>query len=52
MQRYIFFFATKKTGAVSQQYVNRILNEACKKSNLGKHVTSHVLRHSFASQLV
>lgn len=48
----LFFFATKKTGAISQQYINRELKEACVKANLGKDVTSHILRHSFASQLV
>lgn len=48
----LFFFATKKTGAISQQYINRELKEASVKANLGKDVTSHILRHSFASQLV
>lgn len=46
------FFATKKTGGISQQYVNKILKEACKKIGMDKDVTSHVLRHSFASNLV
>lgn len=48
----LLFFATEKTGAISQQYINRKLKETCKKINLGKVVTSHILRHSFASQLV
>ncbi|WP_240371382.1 tyrosine-type recombinase/integrase [Anoxybacteroides rupiense] len=48
----LFFFALKKTGTVSDQYVNRILKEACKKAGITKHVTSHILRHSFASYLV
>lgn len=48
----LFFFATKKTGGISQQYINRQLKAASHKINLGKEVTSHILRHSFASQLV
>ncbi|MGG3893717.1 tyrosine-type recombinase/integrase [Geobacillus stearothermophilus] len=48
----LFFFALKKTGTVSDQYVNRVLKEACKKAGITKHVTSHILRHSFASYLV
>lgn len=46
------FFATKKTGAMSPQYVNRLLKEAAKKAGIQKHITSHTLRHSFASMLV
>jgi site-specific recombinase XerD len=48
----LFFFALKKTGTVSDQYVNRVLKEACKKAGITKHVTSYILRHSFASYLV
>lgn len=48
----LYFFALKKTGTVSSQYVNRMLKEATKKSGVEKHVTSHILRHSFASHLV
>lgn len=48
----LFFFALKKTGTVSVQYVNRMLKDACKKAGIEKHVTSHILRHSFASYLV
>jgi len=48
----LFFFALKKTGTVSEQYVNRLLKEACKETGIQKHVTSHILRHSFASYLV
>lgn len=48
----LFFFATKRTGGISQQYINRELKKTCKKINLGKEVTSHIFRHSFASQLV
>lgn len=48
----LFFFALKKTGTVSEQYVNRLLKEACQEVGIQKHVTSHILRHSFASYLV
>ncbi|WP_314303943.1 tyrosine-type recombinase/integrase [Brevibacillus parabrevis] len=48
----LFFFALKKTGTVSEQYVNRLLKEACQDVGIQKHVTSHILRHSFASYLV
>jgi len=48
----LYFFALKKTGTVSDQYVNRLLKEACEKAGIEKHVTSHILRHSFASYLV
>lgn len=48
----LYFFALKKTGTVSEQYVNRKLKEACKAAGIEKHVTSHILRHSFASYLV
>lgn len=48
----LYFFALKKTGTVSEQYVNRLLKEAYIKVGIDKHVTSHILRHSFASYLV
>lgn len=46
------FFALKRTGKVSPQYVNKILREAAKRIGIHKHVTSHILRHSFASYLI
>lgn len=46
------FFATKKTGELSQQYINRVLHETTKKLGWKKKVTCHILRHTFASQLV
>lgn len=48
----LFFFALKKTGSVSSQYINKTLKLACKKTGIEKNVTSHILRHSFASYLV
>ncbi|MGG0937276.1 tyrosine-type recombinase/integrase [Brevibacillus centrosporus] len=46
------FFCTKKTGKLSDVYVNRVLADAVKKLGWKKKVTAHILRHSFASQLV
>lgn len=46
------FFATKKTGELSQQYINRILHETTGTLGWKKKVTCHILRHSFASLLV
>lgn len=46
------FFATKKTGRVSAQYVNNNMKEACLKLGWPQEVTSHIMRHSFASNLV
>lgn len=48
----LLFFSLKRTGAVSIQYVNKILQAASQKAGINKHVTSHILRHSFASFLV
>lgn len=48
----INFFATKKTGGISQQYINRVIKETCHSLGFSKEVTSHALRHSFASNLV
>ncbi|ASJ56116.1 recombinase [Brevibacillus formosus] len=46
------FFCTKKTGKLSPVYVNREITEAVKRLGWSKKVTAHILRHSFASQLV
>lgn len=46
------FFCTKKTGKLSDVYVNRILADAARKLGWEKKVTAHILRHSFASHLV
>ncbi|QOS98166.1 tyrosine-type recombinase/integrase [Brevibacterium sp. JNUCC-42] len=46
------FFCTKKTGMLSPVYVNKVITEAVRKLGWKKKVTAHILRHSFASQLV
>ncbi|MEK4023665.1 tyrosine-type recombinase/integrase [Sporosarcina sp. FSL W7-1283] len=48
----LLFFSLKRTGEVIIQYVNKILQVASQKAGINKHVTSHILRHSFASFLV
>jgi integrase/recombinase XerD len=45
------FFATK-SGRVSQTYVNMELKSAVKRMGLNKNVTCHIMRHSFASNLI
>ncbi|MBG9787688.1 site-specific tyrosine recombinase/integron integrase [Brevibacillus laterosporus] len=46
------FFCTKKTGMLSPVYVNKEITEAVRRLGWKKKVTAHILRHSFASQLV
>ena len=46
------FFATNKTGSLSGVYVNATIREAVDKLGWKKHVSCHVLRHTFASTLV
>lgn len=46
------FFCTKKTGEISPQYINRELKKACKKLGWEKDISAHILRHSFASNLI
>jgi site-specific recombinase XerD len=47
-----YFFATKKSGSLSAPYVNRILNDTANKLRWEKHISAHILRHSFASNLI
>jgi len=47
-----YFFATKKSGHISSTYVNRILQDTAKELNWTKKITAHILRHSFASNLI
>lgn len=47
-----YIFATKQSGELSGAYINRKLKEAVKALGWNKKVTAHILRHSFASNLV
>lgn len=46
------YFATEKTGSLSIGRVQAIIRETREKLGCKKHITAHVFRHSFASQLV
>lgn len=47
-----YVFATKKTGRLSPQYLNKIIREGAAACGFHKRVSAHTLRHSFASHLV
>lgn len=47
-----YFFATKKSGKLSAPYVNSVLRDTVNRLGWKKHVTAHILRHSFASNLI
>jgi site-specific recombinase XerD len=46
------FFALAKTGKVSDVYVNYVLHETTARLGWEKVISCHILRHSFASNLV
>lgn len=47
-----YFFATEKSKSITPAYVNRVINDTVKKLKWSKHVSAHILRHSFASNLI
>ncbi|OMC89222.1 hypothetical protein BK128_04680 [Viridibacillus sp. FSL H7-0596] len=47
-----YFFALKKTGSLSQQYVNASIRKAANEAGINKKVTAHVFRHALASNLI
>ncbi len=46
-----YVFAFRRTGQVSSQSINSHLKRANERAGIEKEVTSHMLRHSFASYL-
>jgi len=46
------FFASDRSGKISREYINRMLKKATSDANILKNVTCHILRHSFATNLV
>lgn len=47
-----YFFATHKSGHLSGAYVNRVIDDTVKALGWDKQVSAHILRHSFASNLI
>lgn len=47
-----FLFLNKLGGKLTTRGVEMILNEIIKKTSLTKHITPHMLRHSFATHLL
>ena len=47
-----YFFAKKKTGRLSRQWTNVKIKEAVENLGWNKDITSHNLRHSFATNLI
>ena len=47
-----YFFAKKKTGRISRQWTNTKIKEAVENLGWNKDITSHNLRHSFATNLI
>lgn len=47
-----YFFATKRTGRISAQYVNREIKKGLKVAGIDKDISSHNLRHSYATALL
>lgn len=47
-----YFFATRKSGRLSKEHIDRVIRETRRRLGLRKKVTAHTFRHSFASGLV
>lgn len=46
------FFCTSRTGSLSSQYINTSLKLAQEPMRLESKVSAHILRHSFASNMI
>jgi len=47
-----YFFVSRNNNRVSPDYINRILHETTQRLGWSKKITCHIIRHSFASNLV
>ncbi len=47
-----YFFITKKTGSLSAVYFNRVIKDTANMVGIKKNISAHILRHSFASNLI
>ncbi|MDR2025207.1 MAG: tyrosine-type recombinase/integrase [Hungatella sp.] len=47
-----YLFINRKGNRLSEQSVRIIINKYAKKANIGKHLTPHMFRHSFATLLL
>ncbi len=47
-----YFFCLNGTLRISPDHVNKVLHKATQRIHMDKHVTCHIIRHSFASRLV
>ncbi|MCF8568389.1 tyrosine-type recombinase/integrase [Alicyclobacillus tolerans] len=47
-----WFFATETTGQLSDSHVNHVFRRTSEAMGLKKHITAHIFRHSFATNLV
>lgn len=45
-------FASAKSGKVSREFINKELKQATLSADISKNITCHILRHSFATNLV
>lgn len=46
------FFATRRTGKVSETYINYAIQEAVHELGWDKEISAHILRHSFGTNLL
>lgn len=47
-----YVFEGQKSGRYSAESIRSFLKRSCKNANIGKHVTPHTLRHSYATHLL
>lgn len=45
------FFVLKRSGGISASTINRAINEAANLAGIKKHISNHIIRHTFSSLL-